>query len=314
MVMCDGLISFTLTERVAERADRLLADLLGVSRTRVQRNIRRQNILVNGRAIPQNSFARFGARDLIEADIEPLEELTLAPEPVPLDIVFENESFLIINKPAGLVVHPAPGHPSGTLMNGVMRHLGATAGEGVRPGLVHRIDKDTSGLLVVARRPDALEELAERFAAHDIVRSYTALVWGRLPERKGTIRTGHGRDPHNRLRFAPIEGAERTAVTHYEVVAEYPAVSRLLLRLETGRTHQIRMHLKHLNHPIVNDELYGGLRKSGRPPLDALLARHPRQLLHAGELGFTVGGRSWRFEAPLPADMAAVVAALDNGV
>ncbi|HSA32888.1 MAG TPA: RluA family pseudouridine synthase [bacterium] len=313
MVMCDGLISFTLTAAAAERADRLLADLLGVSRTRVQRNIRRQNILVNGRAIPQNSFTRFSARDLIEADIEPLEELTLAPEPVPLDIVFENDLFLVVNKPAGLVVHPAPGHPSGTLMNGIMHHLGAATGGGVRPGLVHRIDKDTSGLLVVARRPDALEELAERFAAHDIVRSYTALVRGHPVEPAGTVRTGHARDPHNRLRFAPVEGAERTAVTHYETVAAYPGVSLLRLRLETGRTHQIRMHLKHLNHPILNDELYGGPCRIGRPAIDALLARHPRQMLHAGELGFTVGGRSWRFEAPLPADMAAVVAALDNG-
>jgi 23S rRNA pseudouridine1911/1915/1917 synthase len=170
MVEIDSAISITLAKDAAERADRFLAGLLGISRTRMQRNIERQNVLLNGAVIAKNSFSRFHAGDIVEAEIEPIEELTLAPEPIPLNIVFENDQFIIIDKPVGMVVHPAPGHPAGTLMNGIIYHLGATAGSGVRPGLVHRIDKDTTGLLVVARSPEAFEELAKLFAVHDIER------------------------------------------------------------------------------------------------------------------------------------------------
>lgn len=310
MVDLDGAISITLEADAAVRADRFLAGLLAISRTRVQRNIERQNILLNGAVLIKNSFSRFRAGDVVEAEIEPLEELSLDPEPIPLAIVFENDLFLIVDKPAGMVVHPAPGHPRGTLMNGIMHHLGAASGGGVRPGLVHRIDKDTSGLLVIARSSAAFEELAALFAAHDIERSYTALVWGHFSTPTGTIRTGHARDPKNRLRFYPSKNSGRMAVTHYEVTGEYPLASRLTLKLETGRTHQIRMHMRHIGHPVVNDELYEGVRKNGRPALDRVLAAHRRQMLHARELGFTLGGKRWHFESAVPADMKEVDAAL----
>ena len=308
MVESDGHRMFTLLNDCAERADRFLASMLGISRTRFQRNIERQNVLRNGEVLARNSFARFRARDLIEVEIEPLEELSLAPEPVPLTVMHHGDEFLVVDKPPHLVVHPAPGHPSGTLMNGIAYYLGKKGGVDLRPGLVHRIDKDTSGLLVVACSSRAFEELAARFAAHDIVRSYTALVWGHLAEKKGTIRTGHARDPRDRRRFHPAPGG-RPAVTHYEVAEEYPLASRLILRLETGRTHQIRMHMRHLGHPVVNDELYGGARRTGRAALDRLLEKHRRQMLHARELGFVCDGRRWHFESPEPDDMNELAAA-----
>jgi 23S rRNA pseudouridine1911/1915/1917 synthase len=310
MVEIDSAISITLADASSDRADRFLAGLIGISRTRMQRNIERQNVLINGTVIAKNSFSRFRAGDLIEAEIEPLEELSLDPEPMVLNIPFENDQFLIVDKPAGLVVHPAPGHPRGTLMNGIMHHLGATAGSGVRPGLVHRIDKDTSGLLVIARSSGAFEELAALFATHDIVRSYTALVWGHFNEKKGTIRTGHARDPQNRLRFYPSKNSGRMAVTHYEVAEEYAHATRLTLRLETGRTHQIRMHMRHVGHPVVNDELYEGVRRTGRVTLDKVLGAAPRQMLHARELGFVLSGKEWLFRSAVPADMEEVNAAL----
>ncbi len=309
MVSRDGLRMFSLTADCPERADRLLAELLGLSRTRVQRNIERENILRNGTVLAKNSFSRFRARDLIEAEIEPLEELSLEPEEMPLSVLYENGDFLVVDKPAGLVVHPAPGHPRETLMNGVIHHLGLRGGSDIRPGLVHRIDKDTSGLLVIACSPSAFEELSTRFARHDIERHYLALAWGRFTDPRGTIRTGHARDPHDRRRFYPAPDG-RTAVTRYEVIEQYPAAAFLRLTLETGRTHQIRMHLKHIGHPVVNDDLYGGIRKTGRPALDRILNAHLRQMLHAADLGFVCGGRQWRFSSPMPDDMAVVRRAL----
>ncbi len=296
---------FSLVCDCSERADRLLADLLGFSRTRIQRNIERENILRNGTVLSKNSFACFHARDLIEAEIEPLEELSLEPEAIPIALVHENDDFLVVDKPAGLVVHPAPGHPRGTLMNGIIHHLGVRGGKDLRPGLVHRIDKDTSGLLVVACSSAAFGELSARFARHDIDRSYLALAWGRFAEPRGTIKTGHARDPHDRRRFYPAI-AGRLAITHYEVLEQYAKVALLRLTLETGRTHQIRMHLRHLGHPIVNDELYGGVRKTGVPAIDRVLLSCPRQMLHAAELGFVCGGERWRFSSPLPEDMEMV--------
>ncbi len=305
MVSNDGLRMFSLIADYPERADRLLADLLGLSRTRIQRNIERQNILRNGTVLAKNSFSRFRSRDLIEAEIEPLEELSLEPEAIPLSILYENNDFLVVDKPAGLVVHPAPGHPRATLMNGVLHHLGLRGGTDIRPGLVHRIDKDTSGLLVVACSPAAFEELSSRFARHDIERTYFALAWGRFTETRGTITTGHARDPHDRRRFYPALGG-RTAVTHYEVVEQYSAAAFLRITLETGRTHQIRMHLRHIGHPVVNDDLYGGVRKTGHPALDRTVNAYLRQMLHAADLGFVCGGQRWRFSSSVPDDMATV--------
>ena len=245
--------------------------------------------------------------DLIEFEIDEPEQISAEPEDIPLDIVFENENFLIVNKPAGLLVHPGNGHPKGTLLNGIVNHLNlkekTVSSPNYRAGLVHRIDKDTTGLLVVAKNEKTLEELSEKFARHDIKREYTCIVWGKLKEPRGTIETFHGRDPKNRLRFSPDVRNGRKAVTHYEVVDEYKYASLLKITLETGRTHQIRMHMKFLGHPIVNDELYGGLRRSPDAALNKLLAASGRQLLHAGVLGFSVSCGDFLFKSELPNDM-----------
>jgi len=300
-------IAFSLCRNEVSRIDTLLSSILGISRSQVQKNIRAENLSINGKITTKSSICKLAKGDLIEFEIDSPEQVSAEPEDIPLDIVFENDNFLIVNKPAGLLVHPGNGHPKGTLLNGIVRHLNleekAFRSPDFRAGLVHRIDKDTSGLLVVAKNEKTLEELSEKFARHDIKREYTCIVWGKLKDRKGTVATFHGRDPKNRLRFSPDVKNGRKAVTHYEVIDEYKYASLLRITLETGRTHQIRMHMKFLGHPIVNDELYGGLRKSPDSPLNKLLAASGRQLLHAGVLGFSISGEDFLFKSDLPDDM-----------
>ena len=308
--------TFSLLSSENMRADSLVSSILGVSRTLVQKNIRGENLSVNGKILTKSSFSKFLKGDVIEFEADAPEQLSAEPEDIPLDIVFENGDFLVVNKPAGLLVHPGNGHPSGTLLNGLVNYLNlqdrSKDDPNFRAGLVHRIDKDTSGLLVVAKNEKTLTELQEKFSRHDIVREYTCIVWGKLKERKGTIETFHGRDPKNRLRFSPDVPNGRKAVTHYEVTEEFRYTSMLKITLETGRTHQIRMHMNYLGHPILNDELYGGLRKSPDPVLNKLLAASGRQLLHAGTLGFTLAGKDFLFTSPVPEDIKAVKEYLEN--
>ena len=303
-------VAFSVIENENTRIDTFLASILNISRSQVQKNIRAENLSVNGKIVTKSSTCKLTKGDLIEFEIDEPEQISAEPEDIPLDIVFENENFLIVNKPAGLLVHPGNGHPNGTLLNGIVNHLNlqekSINSPNYRAGLVHRIDKDTSGLLVVAKTEKTLEELSEKFARHDIKREYSCIVWGKLKERKGTIETFHGRDPKNRLRFSPDVRNGRKAVTHYEVVDEYKYASFLKITLETGRTHQIRMHMKFLGHPIVNDELYGGLRKSPDARLNKLLASSGRQLLHAGVLGFSISCGDFLFKSDLPDDMKGI--------
>lgn len=306
---CSTIFSVLTDENT--RADTFLSSLLGISRARVQKNIRSENFSVNGKIVTKSSFCKFSKGDTVEFEAEAPEQLSAEPEDIPLNIVFENDDFIIINKPANMLVHPGNGHPNGTLLNGLVKHLNlqdkSAEDPNFRAGLVHRIDKDTTGLLVVAKTEKVLEELSEKFSRHDIKREYFCIVWGRLNEKKGTVSTFHGRDPKNRLRFSPDVKNGRKAVTHYEVTGEFKYASMLKITLETGRTHQIRMHASYLGHPILNDGLYGGLRKTPDAVLNKLLADSGRQLLHAGTLGFNLFGHDFLFKTELPDDMKRIL-------
>jgi 23S rRNA pseudouridine1911/1915/1917 synthase len=262
--------------------------------------------------------------------LPPPAPIAAEPEAIPLDIVFEDEHLVVIDKPAGLVVHPAPGAPAGTLVNALLHHLGESLsgiGGRLRPGIVHRIDKDTSGLLVVAKTDAAHQGLAAQFAAHSIERRYLALVWGapdpasrRLANLRGIswepggvlrIEGRIGRHPGDRKRMTVLNGNGKAAVTRARVLERFgpdaePDAALVECRLETGRTHQIRVHLAFAGHPLLGDAVYG--RRRGRGPV----AGFPRQALHAATLGFLhpVTGAALRFEAPLPADLDDLLANL----
>ena len=245
---------------------------------------------------------------------------------IPLSVVYEDKDLIVIEKPAGLVVHPAAGNPDGTLVNALIAHCGeALIGIGgeARPGIVHRLDKDTSGLLVAAKNERAMGSLAKQFANHTIERAYHALVWGAPRAGNGVIEGAIGRSPFDRKRMAVLRGGGKTARTRYRVVevfgpAERPVASLVECRLETGRTHQIRVHMTHLGHPLIGDPQYGRARQPPRAKTEAeataftLAAEFPRQALHAFVLGFQHPAlhKPMRFESPWPGDFAGLVAAL----
>jgi 23S rRNA pseudouridine1911/1915/1917 synthase len=256
----------------------------------------------------------------------PRRELKIIPEDIPLNIVFEDEHLIVLNKPAGLVVHPGHGNYTGTLVNALAwyyRELPLFKGEDPRPGLVHRIDKDTSGLLVVAKTEQAKVKLALQFFEKTSERRYHALVWGIPKESEGIITGNIGRSLKNRQVFTvfPDEDFGKHAVTHYKVLKEIGYVSLLECRLETGRTHQIRVHMKHINHPLFNDSTYGGdqiLRGTTfskyRQFVQNCFKMLPRQALHAKTLGFThpASGEQMWFDSELPDDMSTVIQKWDN--
>ena len=269
-----------------------------VSRTQLKRLFDQEMIRVDGNPAKPHQPVRIDSRVVVEwppqADI-----LEIRPEPIPLKIVFEDASLLVVDKPAGLVVHPAPGHWTGTLVNGLLAHAKSlsSAGGPFRPGIVHRLDKDTSGLLVCAKKDDVHRCLAHQFEKHTILRTYLALVRGSVPFDEGKVDEPLGRSRADRKRIAIryVEGKE--AVTHYRVLGRFKDFSLLELTLETGRTHQIRVHLAHLGYPIVGDRTYG------------TAAHFPRQALHASRLGFEhpVTKKFLRFESPLPDDMKGLI-------
>src|SRR6201996_4685811 len=247
---------------------------------------------------------------------------------IPLVVVYEDKDLIVINKPAGLVVHPAAGNPDGTLVNALIGHCGedslAIGGE-ARPGIVHRLDKDTSGLLVAAKTERAMASLAKQFANHTIERAYNAVVWGTPRDATGMIESQIGRSPFDRKRMAVLRGGGKLARTRYQVIekfgpADRPFASLIECRLETGRTHQIRVHLTHLGHPLIGDPQYGRGRTAPRPKNDeeahafSAAAGFPRQALHAFVLGFQHPSlhKTLRFEAPWPADFAGLAAALEG--
>lgn len=298
------------------RIDRFLMDKLSnVTRNKIQSGIRDGFVLVNEETIKSNYRIRPG--DVITISFpEPPRDTEVIPEDIPLAIVYEDHDLLIVNKPAGMVVHPAYQNWTGTLVNALTFHfnnLPEMQGNAGRPGLVHRIDKDTSGLLVIAKTESAMNHLAKQFFDHSIERTYKALVWGIPEPEEGTIDINLGRSLKDRRVTAAFEDGEqgRNAVTHYRVIEPLRYVSLVECRLETGRTHQIRAHMKHIGHPLFNDTTYGGdkvLKGTVFSKYKSFVENGFKmiqgQALHAATLGFVhpATGKPVRFEAPLPPD------------
>ena len=304
------------------RIDRYMSEHMeDTSRSRVQQAIKEGYVTVNGEPAKANYAVRPG--DVISFSMPYRRRgLEIVPQDIPLNIVYEDEDVLVVDKPAGMVVHPGHGHYEGTLINALSHHLGISQGpeaEDERMGiLVHRIDKDTSGLLAVAKNPESQLKLAKQFFDHSIDRRYVAVVWGDLPEDEGTIDGDIGRDPGDRLRFKVVgEGREgKHAVTHYRVLERFGFVTFVECRLETGPTHQTRLHLSSIGHPLFNDPRYGGseIRKGTiytkyRQFIANCFELCPRQALHAQILGFEHPRtrQQLRFSSPLPEDMAALL-------
>jgi 23S rRNA pseudouridine1911/1915/1917 synthase len=294
------------------RLDVWLAERLETSRSRAAQWIEEGRVRRNGE--PAKKRDRPAPGDRVEVDIPPPAPSALKPEALPLDILYQDRDLLVVNKPAGVVVHPAPGHASGTLVHALLHAVGDLSGIGgvLRPGIVHRLDKDTSGLLIVAKHDESHRVLAEDLKRRRIHRIYLAAAWGHLGEAEVTVDAPIGRHPTDRKRMAVVEGGRR-AVTRFRVLERWPAAELIRAELETGRTHQIRVHLLHLGHPVVGDATYGANRErgfSGRARGWALeLARRvPRHFLHATELRFRHPRtrEEMRFEAPLPPDLAPV--------
>ena len=254
--------------------------------------------------------------ETIALHVPPPRPSELAAEPLALDILHEDDDLLVIDKPAGLVVHPAPGHPSGTLVNALLYHCRSLSGIGgeARPGIIHRLDKDTSGLLLVAKHDRSHRHLAAQLKTRKLQRRYQALVHGAMPAQEGTIDAPVGRHPTQRKKMAVVAHGGRAARTHYRVLEAWGVLSLLELALETGRTHQIRVHLASLGHPVLGDATYGpGARRwPGRPALEQAMRAFPRQALHAAQVRFRhpTHGDCMTFSSPVPTDMAALLAQL----
>ena len=286
----------------------------GPSRTQVQR------LIQEGRATASHGplTARYRVRegDTIALHVPPPRPSELAAEPLALDILHEDDDLLVIDKPAGLVVHPAPGHPSGTLVNALLYHCRSLSGIGgeARPGIIHRLDKDTSGLLLVAKHDRSHRHLAAQLKTRKLQRRYQALVHGAMPAPEGTIDAPVGRHPTQRKKMAVVARGGRAARTHYRVLEAWGVLSLLELALETGRTHQIRVHLASFGHPVLGDATYGpGARRwPGRPALEQAMRAFPRQALHAAQVRFRhpTHGDCMTFSSPVPTDMATLLAQL----
>lgn len=284
---------------VGERVDRALALLTDWSRSDIAVLAAQESVLVDGRAVGKSH--RLAARAVVEVTAEPPVPGPPRPEPMDLDLRHVDDHVVVLSKSPGLVVHPAGGHESGTLVNGLLARYPEIAGVGdpARPGIVHRLDRDTSGLMVVARSSEAYDGLVAALARRDVERRYLALVWGEVASTRGTIDAPIGRSSTRRTRMAVSEGGKE-AVTNYTVLERPEPATLLECTLETGRTHQIRVHLAAIGHPVVGDVAYGG----GREGLDA-----SRPFLHAVGLAFThpVTGETMRFEDDLPDDLVAVL-------
>jgi 23S rRNA pseudouridine1911/1915/1917 synthase len=304
-------------EEAGARLDAYLsAHVEATSRTRIQQLIEDGDASVGGRARKSSYKLRAGERVEIELVAPP--PLDLAPENIPLEIVHEDEDFLVVNKPAGMVVHPAAGVHSGTLANALAFHFQKLSAHGgpLRPGLVHRLDRDTSGLIIVAKTGAAHENLTDQFRARTVFKSYVALVYGRVREETGRIEEPLGRDPRHRTRMATLRGG-RAALSLWRVRRRFERFTLLDVEIKTGRTHQIRVHLTWLKHPVVGDETYGGGRDRNLPEAQLRARIHAlgRQFLHAEQLGLQHPrtGEPLRFRAPLPANLQAFLDHIEKG-
>lgn len=274
------------------RLDVFVAAETDLSRSRVQSLIEDGAVTVNGIAVPKRAKLKKG--DAVTVLLPPPEDIEATPQNIPIDVVYEDEQLLVVNKPQGMVVHPAAGNPDGTLVNALLYHLEgrlSTINGKLRPGIVHRIDKDTAGLLIVAKTDAAHTHLARQIAVHSFTRCYEAVVRGNVKDDKGTVNAPIARHRTDRKRMAVVQGG-KNAVTHYSVTARYGGFTHLRLQLETGRTHQIRVHMAHIGHPVAGDPVYGG---GTIPKLNG-------QCLFAKHIGFEhpTSGKWLEFEAPLP--------------
>jgi 23S rRNA pseudouridine1911/1915/1917 synthase len=301
-------------DQAGVRLDAYLASHIeGWSRARLQKLIENEDVLVNGK--PAKPSYKLREQDEIEVELTAPDVDTFSPENIPLDIVFEDETLVVVNKQAGLVVHPAAGIPSGTLANALAYHFQSLPNRGVRPGIVHRLDRDTSGLLVVAKTEAALENLSDQFRDRTVFKSYVALVHGRVSSASGRIDQPLARDPSNRTRMAVVRGG-RQSLTLYRVRRSFERFTLLDVELKTGRTHQIRVHLAWIKHPVVADETYGGGRDNTiqDPKLRARVRNLGRHFLHAEKLGFkhSATGEFVKFESSLPAQLEELLTELQN--
>ena len=336
--MSSNHVTFVISADPPQRLDKAIARdvpvVAALSRTRLARLLAQGAVTVNG-AVVKDAKARVSEGAEIAVSVTEAEETDMLPEAIPLDICFEDDDLIVVNKPAGMVVHPAPGSPRGTLVNALLAHCGdllSGVGGVKRPGIVHRIDKDTSGLLVVAKSDAAHAGLSAQFAAHTVERKYTAVVYGspdagdpRLRGLRGVsfesgnvlkVTTHLARHKTDRQRQAVLFQGGRHAITRVRLEESFGVVSRVTCWLETGRTHQIRVHMAHAGHGLVGDPVYGGKRKLAKGALSDAGAQavsgFARQALHAAHLGFEhpVSGEFLRFEAELPADLTHLVASL----
>ena len=296
-----GVVRRLVADAPGERLDRYLAARHGdLSRAHISALVGRGLVRVNGSTV--KSSYRLKGGETVEVEVAPPLPASLAPQDIPVAVVYEDDDVLVVDKPAGLVVHPAPGHPAGTLANALLARLPELARieEGLRPGIVHRLDKDTSGLMVVAKSRRAHEHVARQLKEREVRKVYTALVEGRLEPPEGTIVAPVGRDPRNRKRMAVVQDG-REAETAYRVMEKLPGFTLVEAYPRTGRTHQIRVHFASLGHPLAGDGVYGA-RELG-------LGRH---FLHAGALGFRLPGDERYIEhfAPLPPELSAALASL----
>ena len=293
-------------DRPGERADAFLARVVpDLTRSAAQRLLEAGAVRLAGRPVRKNY--RTAPGDVLEVDIPAPQPVDLVPQDIPLDIVYEDGDVIVVNKPVGMVVHPAPGHPDGTLVNALLYHCGNTL-SGIngtlRPGIVHRIDRDTSGLIIAAKNDAAHAALSAQLSDHTLARTYECLVSGNMKQDSGTVDAPIGRSSADRKKMAVVPGGRR-AVTHWEVVARYPGVTHLRCRLETGRTHQIRVHLAYIGHPILGDTVYGA-----KKPVPGLTG----QCLHATGLRFLHPrtGEPVELHCPLPEEFTRMLEKLER--
>ncbi len=312
-------------EQAGQRLDKLLSDALagaGLSRSRLKSLIEQGMVAAGGATIDDASY-RVKPGEALTVDVPGAEAATPVPQAIPLTVLFEDENLLVIDKPADMVVHPAAGNPDGTLVNALLAHCGdrlSGIGGVRRPGIVHRLDKDTSGLMVVAKSDRAHQGLSAQFADRTLSRTYRAVVWGLPAAREGEVDAPIGRHPRDRKRMAVVQGPTgKPATTRYRVLRGFGLTASLVeCRLLTGRTHQIRVHMAHIGHPVVGDPLYARVRAPRLKGLgaDALaaLTGFPRQALHAVALEFVhpVTGERLRFESPFPNDIETLIHKLES--
>lgn len=297
------------SELVGKRLDSIIAESLeGVSRSHVQKLFLKECVTVNGKVCVQKKY-KANIDDIVVVNLPEPTKLEVKEEDIPIQIIYEDEDVIVVNKPVGMVVHPAPGNYEGTLVNAILHHCGESLSSingVIRPGIVHRIDKDTSGLLMIAKNDNAHMELSKQLAAHSLTREYLAIVENNIKEDEGTIDLPIGRDPKNRLKRCVYGSGEKDAITHYRVLERFGNYTLVSCKLETGRTHQIRVHMAHIKHPLVGDLTYGSKKQKFKVK---------GQMLHAGKLGFIHPSQNeyMEFEIEPPKEFMKILGILREG-